>query len=240
MPLEIFVKVSEYNLVFPNFSLERFPLESKSNCSLFTQISLLLLLQHLKGIKLSSQCCSRHEWLNFPGFYCKSEALLLCQLLLLHSVTATPIITANRFWVHIPTGEQISGVKMAGTAGLTLGAAFIPVKPRKFFFLAWFVPQTLDQPPTPLPQSQVLLGISLTFRGCHRWKETLGGAELMCWAWDSRLGGNALLWEQLPGSAWPPARGWGEFSTEMPWRYRSEGDIYPKELVLTLQTCVGW
>lgn len=61
---------------------------------------------------------------------------------------------------------------MAGTAGLTLGAALIPVKPRKFFFLAWFVPQTLDQPPTPLPQSQVLLGISLTFRGCHSWKET--------------------------------------------------------------------
>lgn len=45
---------SECNLVFPNFSLQYFPLESKSDCFLFAQISLLLLLQHLKDIKLPS------------------------------------------------------------------------------------------------------------------------------------------------------------------------------------------
>lgn len=53
-PLEIFVITSECNLVFPNFSLQYFPLESKSDCFLFAQISLLLLLQHLKDIKLPS------------------------------------------------------------------------------------------------------------------------------------------------------------------------------------------
>lgn len=100
---------------------------------------------------------------------------------------------------------------MAGTAGLSLGAAPSPVTPRGFSLLAWFVPQGLDQPPSqlPLPQSHILPGISLTFRGCQNWKQLWGALEgnqrmaqswdqLMCCAWDPHLDGNALLWEELP------------------------------------------
>lgn len=114
------------------------------------------------------------------------------------------------------------------TIGLTLGAALTPFTPRGLAFLARLLSQGLDQSSSllPFPQSQVLLGISLTssyrqsklevaLRSTGRTPQgvrELGPADALCWRTMSAWACSANASKELPEWDWSAARGWGEFS----------------------------
>lgn len=179
-----------------------------------TKLSWILLQLRNTIALLTSRAVFSH---NNSQHSCKQQVMVLYS----HSRT--------KQWYAHWQGPQSQVTSMPTlTVGLALGAALTPFTPSGLALLACFLSQGLDQSSSllPFPQSQVLLGISLTssyrqsklevaLRSTGRTPQDvreLGPADALCLRPTSGWARSANRSKELPEWDSSAARGWGEFS----------------------------
>lgn len=170
----------------------------------------------------------------------KSEALLLCQLLLLYSATTIPIIAVNRFWAHIPTGEQIKGVENGRDCRAHTGSCPYPSKTKEVLSPCLLCTTGLG------PATQTASSSSKCFQASASpleavttgssleglWKETVGwgrAGSSWCAGLESHVWVGMLCFGESARVRLSSCQRLGESSTGVSCRYRSKRGIYQKK-----------